>query len=730
MNFVRLSGKLFFILNLIFFSSFIGSTATANESVKIAVISSETGIGVEYGVPMVQGAKMAVDEINSNGGLLGRSVELIFIDNKSTALGSKFAANEAVKLNVTGVIGAAWSSHSLAMAPVLQDAKIPMITPGSTNPQVTRVGDYIFRVCFTDELQGKIMAKFALQDLKARTAVVLQNINEQYSMTLAEFFTNWFEKNGGNVLFRGNYTGKSVDFSDILKKVKKLQPDVVFIPGYTRDSALALKQGKSMGIKSIFVGGDGWETKMFDYAGDNLNNSYATVIWHKDLPNPVSKHMEKVFFKTFNEKSVYNSFIPLTYDAVGLFANAVKQAGTLDREKIQETLARTVDFQGATGTITFDGIGDPVGKEVIIIKFDNNTSTFVKSVKEETIKIAAIFALTGNAAKSYKASLNGLINAVNEINVSGGILDKKVELYIIDNKSTPLGAKIATDKAAARNVTAIIGPVWSSHAIAAAKVAQKHGIPMICSTATSPKVTQVGDFIFRVCFIDDFQGQVMGNFAIKELNASSAVIFSDITSDYSLGLAREFQKTFEQLNGKVLFSALYKPELKNSKNLIEHTKKYNPDVIFFSGHDESGFFAKHAQLAGIKAISLGGDGLGAENFLKMGGSHIKLGYYCTHWSEKSESPVSLAYVKKYSSKMNITSAVALSHDAVFLLADAIERARSLDRKTIRNAIKNTRTFHGVTGKITFNNNRNPVKNAVINEISNGEIKYYKTVKPE
>jgi branched-chain amino acid transport system substrate-binding protein len=730
MNFIKSAGKLSFIFFLICLSFLICKTVTAKEPVKIAVISSETGMAVEYGRPMIQGAKIAVDEINRQGGLLGRLVELIFIDNKSTALGSKFAAMEAVKLKVTGVIGAAWSSHSLAMAPILQNAKIPMITPGSTNPQVTRIGDYIFRVCFTDELQGKIMAKFARRDLKARTAAVLQNINEQYSLTLADSFISWFEKNDGKVLFRGNYTGKSIDFSGILANVKQIQPDVVFIPGYTRDSALAVKQGKNMGITATFLGGDGWETKMFDYAGDALNNSYATVIWHKDLPNIISQHVKKLFRKKYNNKSIYNAFIPMTYDAVGLFADAVRKTQTLDREKIKDTLAKTVDFPGATGTITFDGTGDPIGKEVIIIKFDNQTSTFVKSVKEETIKIAAIFALTGRAVKSYKASLNGLINAISEINSSGGILDKKVELHIIDNQSTPIGSKIAADKAVAKKVSAIIGPVWSSHAIAAAKVAQKHGIPMICGTATNPKVTEIGDFIFRVCFVDDFQGQVMGIFAVKELNAASAVIFTDITSDYSLGLSKEFQKTFEQLNGKVLFSALYKPELKNYAKLIAHVKKNNPDVIFFSGHDESGFLAKQIQHAGLRAISLGGDSLGSENFLTMGGEDIKQGYYCTHWSENFESPASLAYVKKYSSLINITSAVALSHDAVFLLADAIGRAQSLNKIKIRNAIQNTTSFNGITGNIIFNEMRNPVKDAVINEISNGKISYYKTVKPD
>ena len=160
----------------------------AFESAKIAVIHAKTGIAAKDNLAMGQAATMAVDEINRHGGLLGRPVELICIDNKSTSLGSKAAAMEAIRLNVTGVIGASWSSHSLAMAPVLQEAGIPMITPVSTNPKLTEIGDYIFRVCFTDELQAKTIADFAIKDLNAGTAVILQNINEQYSLTLADFF--------------------------------------------------------------------------------------------------------------------------------------------------------------------------------------------------------------------------------------------------------------------------------------------------------------------------------------------------------------------------------------------------------------------------------------------------------------------------------------------------------------------------------------------------------------
>jgi len=628
--------KIFFLIYFLCFSFIACPAANAFKPVKIACIAAVTGIAAEDNYPMIQTAELAVDEINKNGGLLGEPVKLIIIDNKSSSLGSKSAAQKAVKLNVTGVIGAAWSSHSLAMAPVLQKAKIPMITPMSTNPAVTKTGNYIFRVCFTDDLQGKIMAKFAREDLKARTAVILKNISEQYSLTLSDFFVESFTKNGGKILFQGKYTGKSVDFKNILEKTKELHPDVVFIPGYIRDSALIIKQGKTLGIKAVFLGGDGWETKMFDYAGDSMNGSYAATHWHKSLPYPESKHLKKIFRKKFG-KTIDSSFIPNTYDAFNIFADAVKKAGSLDRKRIKDALSRTIDFTGATGNISFDGTGDPIGKTVDIVEFKDNRSVFVKTIAEKVIKIAAIYSLTGRAAASQKPSLEGVIYAVNELNESGGVAGKKIKLYVIDNKSTPIGSKIAAEKAAAKNVSAIIGSDWSSHSIAIAEVAQTRKIPMISNISTNPQITKIGNYIFRVCFTDDFQGKVMAKFAAGDLKAASAVVFTNITSDYSMELSREFQKNFESSGGKILFTALYKPELKNYAALIAQAKKNNPDVIFFSGHDESGFLAHKAQLAGIKAVLLGGDDWGYQSFLDKGGKYIKHGFYCTHWSIQSKN---------------------------------------------------------------------------------------------
>jgi len=345
------------------------------------------------------------------------------------------------------------------------------------------------------------------------------------------------------------------------------------------------------------------------------------------------------------------------------------------------------------------------------------------------VKIAAIFALTGKATASNKPSLGGVISAVDEINASGGIFDKKIKLHIFDNQSTPIGSKIAAEKAVSKGVTAIIGADWSGHSLAIAKVVQAAGIPMITNISTNEAVTQTGDYIFRVCFIDSFQGQVMAQFAIENLKAASAVIFTNITSSYSMGLSREFQKTFEKSGGKVLFTAPYKTGLKKYKKLILQTKNKNPDVIFFSGHDEGGFLAKQAQLSGIKSILLGGDDWDTKSFLAKGGKEIKKGYYCTHWSAASQSLVSLAFVEKFKTMKKITSAFALSHDAVFLLTNAMIRAGSMDKKKIRDALQKTSTFEGITGKIFFDKNRNPVKNAVINEINNGNIRYFETIFP-
>ncbi len=355
----------------------------AQGPVKLALILAKTGIAAQDDVVAINAALLAVEEINVQGGLLGHPIELIILDNTSTPIGAKMAAEKAVKLGVIGMIGSFRSSHSLAMVPVVQRAKIPMISPSSTNPDVTLGSDYVFRTCFIDSFQGLIMADYAYTYLNARNAVILTNANEIYSITLARYFKTSFTMKGGKVLAEELYPGTAVDFTKILSRVKELRPDVIFIPGYSRDSGLIINQSVKMGIDSVFLGGDAWDVGISQYAGKAMEGAYQSNHWHSDVPFERNLHLKTAYEKKYGVKIIENMRIPLTYDSVYLFADAVKRAGSINPEKIREALSRTKGFKGATGTITFDQNRNPVGKEACILKFKNGSWTYLKFIRQE-----------------------------------------------------------------------------------------------------------------------------------------------------------------------------------------------------------------------------------------------------------------------------------------------------------------------------------------------------------
>jgi branched-chain amino acid transport system substrate-binding protein len=346
----------------------------------------------------------------------------------------------------------------------------------------------------------------------------------------------------------------------------------------------------------------------------------------------------------------------------------------------------------------------------------------------DAVKVAAIFAQTGEAATDHASSIQGVQFAVKEINNKGGILGRKIELILIDNGSTPIGSKVAADKAVEAGVLAIFGSAWSEHTLAIAKVAQANHTLMITNTSTHPDITQIGNYIFRVCFTDLFQGEILARFALSDLKGKSAAILKKVSSDYSIKLAQEFKKHFEKGGGRVILELNY---LQNDKEFIPSLKKVKqvrPDIFFIPGHDESGIILKQAQELGIEAVFLGGDGWGGLGFYQNGGQELKQGFYSSHWSPEMENEKSRDFVKRYRPQF-IDAGTVLSYDSVFLLADAIARAGSFDKEKIREALAQTRNFHGVTGDISFYGSGDPVKSVVINKIINGKERYLKTYKP-
>lgn len=355
------------------------SGAARADHVRIAAVFSQTGIAAAHNEPLISMVQLAVEDINRAGGVDRHPIQLILLDNQSTPIGATIAAEEAVRLGVAAVVGAHWSSHSLAMAPILQEAGIPMISPGSTNPAVTKTGNYVFRACFLDSFQGMAMARFAFHDLHARSAAVVRNIDEDYSIMLAEFFKDSFLKLGGKVLKDTEYRGKAVDFSGIIHALVKLRPDVVYLPGYTRDSGLFIKQARAMGVASVFLGGDAWD-EIENYAGNAVEGSYQSAPWHPAVPFAKSRYLQKLYRMKFHT-AIGNMSAPLAFDAVHLLANAINHAGSVRPTDIRDALAATREFQGATGIITFDANGDPINKDVIIIRFRDGSRIYHKSIK-------------------------------------------------------------------------------------------------------------------------------------------------------------------------------------------------------------------------------------------------------------------------------------------------------------------------------------------------------------
>lgn len=348
---------------------------------------------------------------------------------------------------------------------------------------------------------------------------------------------------------------------------------------------------------------------------------------------------------------------------------------------------------------------------------------------EPPIKIAAIFALSGKAASSNKPSVEGVHLAVNELNVRGGLLGRQIVLLLLDNQSTPIGASLAAREAAKLGVSAIIGSSWSSNSLAVAQIAQQHRIPMISPTSTNSRLTGIGDYIFRVCYSDPFQGKILAEFASDYLKASRAIIFVDLTSDFSLDLSAVFTTHFEAHGGQVVREIEYKASQINYDQQIAIALAESTDIILFSGHHESGLIARKLQDAGATAIPLGTDAWDTPSFFTAGGNRIRRGYYLSHWSAASENPLSRRFVETYGSRTNLLAPTALSYDAIYVLAEAIRRAGTDDHRKIRQTLSTMQGFQGVTGNISFDSQGNAAKGGYLLEIRDGRPHLLKSIEP-
>ena len=358
------------------------SDGKESDTVKIGVNMELTGGVAIYGQSSYNGIKLAVDEINANGGKKRKKVELVVFDTKSEVAE---ATNGATKLitqdKVKALLGPATSGAALAAQQVATDHKIPMIAVAGTAENVTvdekgQTRPFIFRAPFIDPFQGTVMATFANKDLKAKTAVIYMDNSSDYSKGLTKAFEETFTKAGGTVVGKEAYLQKDADFKAALTKIKAMNPDVIYVPGYYQEVSLIIKQARELGITAPMMGGDGWDSpKLAEVAGAaSLANCFMSNHYSNDDTDPVVQKFAAAYEKKYGAKP--EAFAALSYDSMMLLADAMKRAGTTeDTVKIRQALADTKNLQLVTGKFNFDSKNNPI-KSAIIVEFKDGKQTF------------------------------------------------------------------------------------------------------------------------------------------------------------------------------------------------------------------------------------------------------------------------------------------------------------------------------------------------------------------
>lgn len=359
-----------------------GTNGSGTGPIVVGYYGDLSGRTSSFGQSTKNGVEMAADEINKAGGINGRTIQIVTEDdqgepNKAATVVTKLINQDKVQ----ALLGEVASSNSLAAAPKAQEAKVPMISPSSTNPAVTQVGDYIFRVCFIDPFQGEVMAKFSANNLKAKRAAILYDFNSDYSRGLYEYFKRSFTSLGGQIVSEKSYTQGDRDFSGQLTAIRAANPDVIYVPGYYGEVGVISNQTKQLGIKAPLLGGDGWDApQLWQLGGASLNGNYISNHYSVDDPSPAIQKFVADYKARYN--ILPDALAALGYDSMKVLGDAIKRAGSTENVKLRDAIAQTKDFPGVTGKISIDKDRNAV-KPAVVLKLENSKFVYETTIAPE-----------------------------------------------------------------------------------------------------------------------------------------------------------------------------------------------------------------------------------------------------------------------------------------------------------------------------------------------------------
>ena len=353
-------------------------SSAGSDTIKIGEYACLTGETASFGTASHQGTQMVIDDANAKGGILGKKLKLITEDDQSKPGEAATAVRKLIsREHVVALIGEMVSSRSLEAGPIAQQNKIPMVS-GSSNPNVTKIGNYVFRVCFVDSFQGTVMAKFALESLKKTRIAVLTDVRQDYSVGLAQSFKEYFTKNGGTVVAEQSYSSGDQDFKAQLTSIKAANPEAIFVPGYYNEVGLIALQARELGITVPLMGGDGWDSPtLTQIGGAAMEGNFFTNHFSTEDQSPIIQDFIREFKARYNRDP--DALAALGYDAAQVLLDAMVRAGSTEPAKVRDALATTKDFQGVTGKITIDENRN-ANKSVVVLTIKDKGFHYVETI--------------------------------------------------------------------------------------------------------------------------------------------------------------------------------------------------------------------------------------------------------------------------------------------------------------------------------------------------------------
>lgn len=357
----------------------LGCTKKIDQQILVGHLGALSGSEATFGVNTQKGIQMAVEEWNAKGGIKGKTISVKSLDNQGKP--EEAAATAARLINqdhVLAIIGDNTSSRSLAAAPIAQQNKIPMISPTSTTPKLTQIGDYIFRICFIDPFQGQVMAKFATETLKLKKIAIFRDVKSDFSVGISDIFKTKFSSFGGTVVADTSYQSGDIDFKAQLTQMKASKPDALFIPGYYTEVALIARQARQLGIDIPLLGTDSWDSaKLSELGGKAIDGSYFSNHYTVESTDPAVKTFVEKFKTKYGASP--DGVAAMGYDAANILFTAMEHTSNLKSDEIRNELAKTKDFPAVTGKITIDADRNAV-KSAVVVKVDGASNRYVTTI--------------------------------------------------------------------------------------------------------------------------------------------------------------------------------------------------------------------------------------------------------------------------------------------------------------------------------------------------------------